>query len=464
MEQQKFTVKVQTEDSLLWVRPSGVANNSNVQKDVLYQKVITIFRRWLAKGSISTSEELVLLGTCLYNKLFDQKMTEAFWDDVGRARQQGATLRLVLEFSQDATRLAELPWEYIYFPDAPTLWGAGFFIAADPGLILARHVPLNIKGLKPSGRPLRILIVVSRPKSLSKINAEEIVEALQSLEAKAGDVIKTFVLDGPTSRTLANKIRDTNPHVLHFIGHGQYDDGGGKLALLREDDGDVHWITDRDFANTFGGAQQPPRLIFLHACKGATTDSYDGFKGVALQLVYNRVPAVVAMQYEVENKTANMFAMKFYDALSKGEPIDRAVQEGRWELASYLHDDTFSSRDFGSPVVFLQSPDGPEEIIDPGEIQVATGGEAVTKQGKCPCPYPDNCPGYVFQGDRFCEVCKRAIDDCLNPSCPRGVRRHGMACSRCNQPSDLAGARAPAAVPPTAHPSTSSGFVPVSRS
>ena len=104
-----------------------------------------------------------------------------------------------------------------------------------------------------------------------------------------------------------------------------------------------------------------PRLIFLHTCEGdkedkedAESESYDGFKKLALELVYSQVPAVVAMQYPVKNRVAIKFAETFYQCLGEGKRIDEAVQEGRLELGRYLDEQNFSSRAFGSPMVYLQ--------------------------------------------------------------------------------------------------------------
>ena len=131
----------------------------------------------------------------------------------------------------------------------------------------------------------------------------------------------------------------------------------GHLAFVKDEkDETVRWISDVDLADAFMDFQ--PRLIFLHACEGASSDSYEGFKGLALQLVYSKIPAVVAMQYSVENKVAIQFAKTFYQCLGEGKPVDVAVQAGRLELGMYLGEQNFSSRAFGSPVVYLQSAQG----------------------------------------------------------------------------------------------------------
>jgi len=260
-------------------------------------------------------------------------------------------------------------------------------------------------------------MVVSKPEKdsdgtvLRSVNAEPVIATIDDLMNRLKDDIKTDTLYQPNKRALTDKIKDFKPHVLHFMGHGKYKNGVGYLALVSDEDPKkVRWISDQDLADCFVDYQ--PHLIFLHACEGATTDSYVAFRGVALQLAYQKVPAVVAMQYEVTNKMANTFANKFYESLGKGNPIDAAVQEGRMELGMYLEEQNFSSRAFGSPVVYLQSAQG---IIIAQREKVLTSPTEQT----IPCPYhytARKCKGWVPvslpQDFKICVACGGELMEC----------------------------------------------------
>ena len=62
------------------------------------------------------------------------------------------------------------------------------------------------------------------------------------------------------------------------------------------------------------------RLAILNACEGARTSRSDPFAGVAGSLVQRDIPAVVAMQFEISDEAAIVFAGEFYEQLAAGSP------------------------------------------------------------------------------------------------------------------------------------------------
>lgn len=418
LEYKEFKVVIKDLHSIEVIKPNRQLLSGTVQMDLLREQTIEVFRTWLADGAIAKRRELVLLGSYLYKTLFDGEISEAFRKEFDKVQTEPSTiLRLVLEFNREARELAEWPWEYLYYPDSRE--ERGFFIATRTRLVLTRHVPLKefAKDLKREEKPLRILIVVSQPQNLATVSPEPVAKAIEDLAKRLPDTIMVERLSQPTKRTLPDKVKDFHPHVLHFIGHGKYEGEAGYLALVSEkDQSQPIWINDVDFADCFTDYQ--PRLIFLHACEGAYTSSYNAFRGVALQLVYSRVPAVVAMQYPITNNVANCFAEKFYESLGKGTPIDVAVQEGRKELGMYLdEEESFSSRVFGSPVVYLQSAEG-----------IIFAATEPAPPSRVPCPYP-KCDGSVLPTKRFCPVCRRELMRC--PKCGDLMAKEIGFCESC---------------------------------
>ncbi len=168
------------------------------------------------------------------------------------------------------------------------------------------------------------------------------MSTIGQLESQAVNVGSLY---DPTRGELESKLREFRPHVIHFIGHGKFEDEQGWLALEDEKDHEVaDWITDDTFASNLTQGEFPrPRLVFLDACEGAYSSSYEAFRGTALKLVRSYIPAVVAMQYKVENEVANLFADAFYRSLSQGNPVDEAVQAGRLKLKKFLSEKNSSA-------------------------------------------------------------------------------------------------------------------------
>ena len=62
--------------------------------------------------------------------------------------------------------------------------------------------------------------------------------------------------------------------------------------------------------------------------------------------------AVVAMQYEITDRSAIEFSRSFYDAVADGLPIDAAVAEARTAVKMK------SVLEWGTPVLYVRSSDG----------------------------------------------------------------------------------------------------------
>jgi len=71
------------------------------------------------------------------------------------------------------------------------------------------------------------------------------------------------------------------------------------------------------------------RLVVLNACEGARASRADPFAGAAQSLIQQGVPAVIAMQFEISDDAAILFAHEFYDSLARAYPVDAALGEAR---------------------------------------------------------------------------------------------------------------------------------------
>ena len=144
-------------------------------------------------------------------------------------------------------------------------------------------------------------------------------------------------------------------HVFHFVGHGGFKDSTGEGFLAMEGPaGRYEEITGERLATILRVGKQRLRLVVLNACEGARTGLADPFAGVATSLTLAcNLPAVVAMQFDITDDAAVLFAASFYGALSAGRPIDAAVTAAR--LAIYASQNDV---EWATPVLYMRSPDG----------------------------------------------------------------------------------------------------------
>ncbi len=140
--------------------------------------------------------------------------------------------------------------------------------------------------------------------------------------------------------------------MLHFVGHGDFTaDGDGVLYLEDAERGHAA-VDSTELANLLAD-QTSLRLVVLNSCEGARTTLTDPFAGVATTLVQLGVPAVVAMQFEISDAAAILFAEELYtNLIGRQDPIDAAVAEAR--KAIYIE---LGTVEWATPVLFMGDTD-----------------------------------------------------------------------------------------------------------
>jgi len=95
------------------------------------------------------------------------------------------------------------------------------------------------------------------------------------------------------------------------------------------------------------------RLAVLNSCEGGRSADDDPFAGVASSLVRAQIPAVLAMQFEISDRAAAIFAGGLYESLADGYPVDAALSQAR--LAIFNDPNPL---EWGTPVLLMRVPDG----------------------------------------------------------------------------------------------------------
>ena len=151
----------------------------------------------------------------------------------------------------------------------------------------------------------------------------------------------------------ANRLRQTDYHIFHFIGHGGFDQRTQDGVLLLEDENGRGRAICGQVLGALLHDEEHLRLVVLNACEGARTGLADPFAGVAQSLVQQGLPAVIAMQFEITDQAAITFSRDFYASVADGLPLDAAIAEARKGIYASGND-----VEWGTPVLFLRVPDG----------------------------------------------------------------------------------------------------------
>ena len=238
------------------------------------------------------------------------------------AAERRQSLQVMLRI--DSPALAGLPWEAMYDQ------AAGVYVCRQDQLV--RHIPVaSVPAPLQVRPPLRILGVVSSPRGLPALDVEKEQDQLaRALDQPARQGLAELCwAPSATWADLQDLLLGGEWHVMHFIGHGDFDpdQDEGVLALVRED-GRADLVAARRLVDLLHQARPIPRLVVLNSCSGAATGASDLFSGTAAALVRGGVSAVAAMQYEISDPAAVAFTRGFYAAIAHGRGVDDAVSSG----------------------------------------------------------------------------------------------------------------------------------------
>ena len=286
-------------------------------------------------------------GGQLFAAVMQGKTGELYRAASSEARATGQGLRITLSLT-DVPELGAIPWEYLY--DDPN------FLSINAWTPVVRYLDLP----KPRRAldlelPLRILGVISNPLDAEPLDVElekaKLEDALKPL--REANAVAIDWLEEPTLLALTKKVRPDTYHILHFIGHGGFDDSNGEGALLFEDAAGRGRAVSGDQLAACLYEKRSLRLVLLNSCEGARNAVKDPFSGVAASLVQREIPAVIGMQFEITDRAAVLFASEFYAMLAEGQPIDWAISEARLAIWADSND-----VEWGTPVLFMRVADG----------------------------------------------------------------------------------------------------------
>ena len=243
-------------------------------------------------------------GAELFDTLFAGQVLAAWREcrTLAESQQTGVRLRLFT----DQPEVMAVPWEYLR--DSQN----GSWLALDPKLSLVRGLPLAARDPQPVQGILRMLVMISSPTDLQPLNTEE--EWANLDEATGGAAVELLRVQ-PTYAALQSALRQHQPHIFHYIGHGASDDQG--YLGFCDADGVAEWVGG-DRLSPLLAATPSLGLIFLNACQGSAPATATAFSGLAQQLLQQQIPAVLAMQTAIADRDALAFSREFYRALADG--------------------------------------------------------------------------------------------------------------------------------------------------
>lgn len=353
-------------------------------------------QEWMVRSGLLTKDfkgfhpDLVKnIGQALYQSLFPTggKLEGILKSALRSSESQNTYLHIQFTFQADSvqrSRFADYPWELLH---------DGTRFLAHRRVTFSRYIAYESSQPNLSTtEKINVLLISSAAfdtaQGLRKLSNQEQQAVLQGLQkAQAQGHINLNQLEYSTTECLRAYLIEhqgaKSPHIVHFDGHGLF----GKRCLNQEcrtihkgikvercracgtllpesqgylafedEEGGVDYVSAEEFglllqtASAGDGitASHGITLAVLSACQSGMAVSGDSvFNGVAQNLISQRIPAVVAMQYSVIVESATRFAEQFYRSLGQKNSLALAMSQGREAMG-------LSTQQWFRPVLYLR--------------------------------------------------------------------------------------------------------------
>jgi hypothetical protein len=301
------------------------------------------------------------MGAALFDAIIKGRVRNLYHQARGSATSAtgtGLRIRIAIDPRDERLRpLLSLPWELLFDRGAD----AGNLVALDPRRPIVRGIDSNEPSLQTASGPLRrVLLAASNPRDWEPLALDaECAAACTALE-RVG--VRPRVLRHATRVALLDRIGDDEPQIVHFMGHGTFHPSSGEAVLVLEDDtAAADLLPASTFASFFVG-RSAPRVLVLACCHSAELSpraALGPFASLAAHLVATGLPAVIAMQTAVGDRSAVRFTDCLYRRLAQGDPVEAAVSHGRVALRA----EHSATLDWAVPVLYLRNKAGGEEAV-----------------------------------------------------------------------------------------------------
>ncbi|MBU0908772.1 MAG: CHAT domain-containing protein [Proteobacteria bacterium] len=343
-------------------------------------------------------DRIAQLGVELFKALFQSE--DGAHDLWATLRDRLSDTRV--EIRSGAHEATSLPWELLRDPktDKPLALCVRSFVRA------AQQGAQRLHPFQVSTEPIRILLVICRPGGSDDVPFRSVASRLlKGLGESAPEAFQLDVLRPPTFGQLSEVLRGAKKmgkpyHIVHFDGHGTYEDVHAKYSTQSSKNGRGYLVFENPahqkraelVHGTLLGrllAETEVLVLVLNACRSAYAEApatpatvleqtsphsavstsepnqnayaqLRAFGSLAQEVVDEGVAGVVAMRYNVYVVTACQFIAEVYESLASGHALGEAVSFGRKQLeAQPLREIAYHPRplqDWVVPIVYEAAP------------------------------------------------------------------------------------------------------------
>ena len=243
-----------------------------------------------------------------------------------------------------STELNDLPWELLH-PGGEDYLALQVPLVRSP--VVERYKAGAVRELLKSRQLPVKAVLASNPGHPPLPTASEEVTTLARLLSQARVVVLRMGQDVHDSVDLRGSLSDGQVTILHFTGHGHFDEADPTQSFFRvlTANGQEEKVTAEQLYQSMAGAP----VLFLNACELArgVAELRDfvylagASKGFANRVIAGGALVFVSAQWPVLDWTACLFALAFYDGLLRTKTLGQALLDARrasarGELSTHL--------------------------------------------------------------------------------------------------------------------------------
>ena len=320
--------RISGKSSRIQVQWTGAEITSHEVRPLLFNKtevdpaaIISAFEK------ASTEEGLETIGSALWNCLAGGSAGSARRSALAR-KDPADTFRTLLDLTDAPDEWQALPWEAVSEGEGSEP------LSLRPSEPIVRFSERRLGRTQAAqGWPIRIMIICGESES-GNIQVKEELEAIEDGLWERRREIIVQVLDLPNEVTFKKQFREFQPHILHFIGHG---DGEGVTINATENAWSLKPANLRNLMS--GESLQVPNLVFLNACRSQSPGTSKQMtpadcRSLANVFLLNGVVAFVGMSGDIEGKASVVLSKYFYEEWLKGKPLDQAIVSAREHIST----------------------------------------------------------------------------------------------------------------------------------
>jgi hypothetical protein len=286
-------------------------------------------------------------GQALSKSLFaDERLRTAFAQARAATEQGRAALRLRLNIHSSALELYALRWETLADPQT------GVIFATDQNVYFSRYLssqdwrPVRLR----ARGELKALALIAAPSGLEQYKLASVDKPAETATVTTGlGEIGLKVLERASLTELVKALSEDEFDILYLVAHGTFASGESFL-WLEDDNGAVARIPGTELVTRIRELEKRPRLAVLVSCQSAGKGEGEVLSALGPRLAEAGIPAVLAMQSNVQMDTIASFMPLFFSELQKDGQIDRALSVARGLVRT--------QPDWWAPVLFMRLKSG----------------------------------------------------------------------------------------------------------